>query len=194
MLTKVFNMFEPTEVQLTHGALMRLRIAAILGIFAIPIFAYLKLSAPAGSAQTIAIGAGIFAFAGFAYCAFSRIGNRLWIPESHLDENEVGLKRRVGSLSYQIVMAVIVVATFVAFIAWHKGSDPTISLLTLSYVFASIGGGTACLQTAIAAWMTPPLEGESNVKTFSDKYYLIFTIGILVLLALLSALLGHLLH
>jgi len=100
MLSAVYKAFEATEVQLTPKAITRLRVSAILSLFAIPIFAVAKLFDLPNGVSNVIIPFGLLCMLAMAYAFSTRLANRLWVPEKYLDESEIERKRRSSSLTY----------------------------------------------------------------------------------------------
>lgn len=194
MLKAMFDIFEPTEKQLTSAAIMRLRISMVFGFFALPIFAAIEVLALSGSARMAAIIVGIICYIGLVYGLITRMANRLWVPEKYLDESEIEIKRRSASLAYQIMMFTVaaLIATF--FVLSQQGSDFTVSARALVYLFGSLMCAFFCFQTFVAAMMIKPLSDGDIEITSMDKRYGFIMAGCLMTLALIGAAIGYLLN
>ena len=169
MLAKLFNVFETTEIQLTPSAIKRLRLSALLSIPMLPSFAAIELLSLTGNAKVAMLALGIISALAALYCFSTRMANRLWIPEKYLDEAEIERKRRSGSLTYQLLIWICAFAlpiTMLFFGGLDVDSDVGTVLTGRALVFllGSIFMITLSVQTAIAAWMTPPLSEDGNVE------------------------------
>lgn len=174
MLKAMFDIFETTEVQLTHSAVMRLRWASVMGFPALPIFAAIEYFEPTGALITVAFIAGIISVLSLVYCASTRLANRLWVPEKYLDEVEIERKRRSASLTYQIlVLLFAAVATVFLFVfpASQVSNSVSFTPRALTFLFGALLCCTCALQTGIAAWMTEPLTEGRPVRTPTDGWY-----------------------
>lgn len=192
MLKAMFDIFEPTEKQLTPAAIMRLRISMVFGFFALPIFAAVELLPLEDSVRMVAIIMGVICYIGLVYGLVTRMANRLWVPEKYLDESEIEIKRRSASLAYQIMMFTVaaLIATF--FVLSPKGSDFTVSARSLVYLFGSLMCAFFCFQTFVAAMMIKPLSDGDIEVTPMDKRYGLIIGGGLITLTLIGAVIGYL--
>jgi len=194
MLKAMFDIFEPTERQLTQRAISRLRLASVIGFFAMPLVGIAQLAPLTGGLNTAVTVLSIIACLAMVYCLLTRLANRLWVPEKYLDESEIELKRRSASLTYQILM--LVIAGLIAGMAFVSAGTPAAMDITLScnLVLLTLGSlliGAGCLQTGLAAWMTKPIDAEGTAPSLMDKRYGLFIIVFLMSGAAVGALLGH---
>lgn len=191
MLKAVFDIFEPTEKQLTKSAILRVRWTAVLGLFVLPTFAAIELLPITGDMRVAAITLGLALGAALLYCLSTRMANRLWVPEKYLDESEIEIKRRSASLAYQF----LVLALAAVLLLLTLPTVETAMLVTPRAITFSLGSifiGIICIQTIFATFMMKPLSDGSVDVTPMDKRYG-FIMG-LVLIALfgLSYLVGSL--
>ena len=187
MLARLFNIFETTEIQLTPNAIKRLRWSALLAIPTIPSFAAIEFLTLSGATQIAVIILGAISMLAMIYCFSTRMANRLWIPEKYLDEVEIDRKRRSGSLTYQLLIACLMlfIPIMVMFYTGFDGNAVAVwNGREITFLLASIFTIALSVQTAIAAWMTQPLSDDSNVEKvpMDARYKWIMGAVIIVLL------------
>ena len=185
MLAKVFNVFETTEIQLTPQAINRLRFSALMSIPAMPLFAAAEFLNFSESVNKVLIALGVICALALLYCFFTRMANRLWIPEKYLDEVEIDRKRRSASLTYQLLVIGLMVSLTIMLLL--TGAEKNSATLLSPRMFIFFLGSLMCVsmgvQTAIAAWMTEPLSHGKVDKVASDGRYkwvvllIILTVG-----------------
>lgn len=191
MWSAIFKTFETTEIQLTGRAIKRLRLSAVMAMFALPCFATVELLDLSKNVENILLVAGGVSFLALMYTAMVRLANRLWIPEKYLDEAEIERKRRSGSLTNQIMIWLFSFFTLVAVLADRFGLGAGIDWTprTFTFLFGILFMMMICVQTAIAAWMTEPLADVNVKKVASDTRYpwimlgsfvLVFGVGFLI--------------
>lgn len=186
MLTTFFKAFEATEIQLTAKAIKRLRISALLTYLVLPCypaFRFLELSKNVEIPLIIILTISVLAM---IYSSLTRLANRLWMPESYLDEVEIERKRRSASLTLQIMFGLLTVVAIVS-VFFHKftlGAEIAWTPLGLGYLFISLGAFAANTQIFIAACMTQPLADATAETIPADIKYkwsaLVFLIGLIV--------------
>ena len=183
MWSAIFKTFETTEIQLTNKAIKRLRLSAVMALFALPCFAAIELFDLSKNVENILLVAGGISFLALMYTAIVRLANRLWIPEKYLDEAEIDRKRRSGSLTNQIMIWLFSFFTLVAVLAdrFGLGSGIDWTPRTFTYLFGILFMMMICVQTAIAAWMTEPLADASVKRVASDTRYPWIILGLFVL-------------
>ena len=186
MLAKMFKVLETTEIQLTPKAVKRLRISALMSIPALPLFAVAELFEFSDMTTNLLLGFGTISFLALLYCATTRMANRLWVPEKHLDEVEVERKRRSGSLMYQVLLAFFAFFAGV-FLALDGGTANTFwSPRAFTYFFGSLFAVSTSVQVAIAAWMTEPLSEPDAVKVAADVRYQWIVFAIVIGLVIIN--------
>lgn len=171
MLSTFFNIFETTEMQLTPAAIRRLRVSSILSFFAFPCFAAAELIATSETAKIVLIVIGLICAAAMVYCFCTRLANRLWVPEKHLDEAEIERKRRSGSVTYQIMLTVLMVLAVAASLIVEGDLQVLLNPRAALYSTAAFFIGALSVQTAIAAFMTEPLSEGAVDKVPADSRY-----------------------
>ena len=183
MWSAIFKTFETTEIQLTNKAIKRLRLSAVMAMFALPCFATIEFFDLSKNVENILLVAGGISFLALMYTSIVRLANRLWIPEKYLDEAEIERKRRSGSLTNQIMIWLFSFFTLVAVLADRFGLGSVIDWTprTFTYLFGILFMMMICVQTAIAAWMTEPLADASVKRVASDTRYPWIILGLFVL-------------
>ena len=173
MLSKIYNVFETTEIQLTPQAIKRLRVTAILGLFALPLFAAAEMFNLSTRVTNILIGLGVISIISMLYSATTRMANRLWVPEKHLDEAEIERKRRSGSLTNQLILLALSLGclTVLTLELNGFGTGEWWNGRVFTYLFGSLVILSTSGQIAIAAWMTEPISDPQVSKVAADKKY-----------------------
>ena len=180
MLSAVYKAFEATEVQLTPKAITRLRVSAILSLFAIPIFAVAKLFDLPNGVSNVIIPFGLLCMLAMAYAFSTRLANRLWVPEKYLDESEIERKRRSSSLTYQIMIAALMITLVLLTLSRNALADFPWDTRTIFYLTAVLLFSVMSLQTIIAAYMISPISDDEAQKVAADGRYKWFMAATLI--------------
>lgn len=186
MLRALFDLFQITESQLSRAALLRLRLASIVGLFAVPL-GVIKLR-HSGQWNLLQFDgwydyAFVLTIIGFIFVAGTRAVNRLFIPDAYLDEGEITRKRQVNSTVFNVFMSLITIVLIIF-----------VLLLLSGYRELNVGFGTTqgiliflmavfmplfCLQGFLVSLIAKPLDfdGESLSFQKQDYKYLFLLIG-----------------
>ena len=171
MLSAVFKAFEATEVQLTPKAITRLRVSAILSLFAIPLFSAAKLFEWPDGVSNVLISFCLLCMLAMLYAFSTRLINRLWVPEKYLDESEIERKRRSSSLTYQFMIYALMIILVLLTLSRHALVDFPWDTRTIFYLTAVLLFSVMSLQTIIAAFMISPISDDEARKVAADGRY-----------------------
>ena len=192
MLKRIYDTFQITESQLTKASLMRLKLAALISLALMPVLTVMSMRGVTGLAIYIMIGLIGIALLSISYVAFARITNRVWVPNKHLDENEIQIKYKSAHKTYFWIVWVL----SIMLIGLHEAerlfglqfSDYSVNDVLYDTI-ASILITMFCLQSYFAASLMQPLEdddvlAQSENNKIDFRYKLAGTILVLCVLVL----------
>ena len=196
MLAKYFEMFEPTERQITAKALRRLKIAAMVALAAVPLIVVDKLiplETMHPVAATIIEAAFIISVIGFLFICCSRVFNRVWAPDKYLDESEILRKRESATFAYMVLgwgAGTIIISTVFAIIFINSFSLESISSDLIVFLFGSLIYTAFVLQAIKLVEITPAYEDpesdgmpHAKDKAYKNSFLFIFLIFIFLVFA-----------
>ena len=188
MLRALFDLFQITESQLSKGALLRLRFAAILGLLSLPLgVAKIKQHGLInfGQLETWVDYAFLLAVMGFFIVGITRSVNRLYIPDAYLDESEIMRKRQVNGMVFSILMHVGMTVFILLVLLGLIGINLSLNLNTEHYDFMFIliaFMSIFCLQGLLLSFIAKPLAEDDLPAKLSreDFIYLGMWIAVVV--------------
>ena len=185
MLKRFYDTFQITESQLTKASLMRLKLAALIGLAPMPLVTVMSIIEVTGLALYVMISVKVIAIPCFIYVACAGITNRVWVPDKYLDENEIQIKHKSAYKTYFWTSWVL----FIILLSPHAAErllDLQLSDYSVNDVLydtiASIWITMLCLQSYFAASSMQPLEGDddrarSDNNKIDFRYKLFLTIA-----------------
>ncbi len=195
MLRTFFDLFEVTESQLSNYAMMRLRIAGIIGLLVLPLgVAKVRQHGIINMTQLEYWFDYVFivAMLGFVVVAATRSVNRLFVPDAYLDESEIERKRKVNGLVFSIIMAISFALLCVLMVFFLSGREFSLKLISGHEILVFMMGifiPICCIQGLVLSFIAKPLDDDGLNKTMSkqDYKYLIMLIAFVTICTALAS-------
>jgi len=199
MFKKMFDMFEPTENQLTPKALKRVNRSSIWALTTVPLLGAFWFIGDADNTDTIKLiilVLIIISMIPFTMACGSRLVNRAWTPDKYLDESEIARKRESATFSfiYTTVIGMVIAGFWLLWVGLKLPfpkimQKPEFGLFILCFLVST----AMCLQAFKISKITSEFdhEGDGVEVIKADKNYWLIGGVIFVICMLVGFLMGY---
>ena len=158
-----------SERELTSKSLSRLKLFALLGMPATPLFALAEFGDFSPAVSLIFFGlsflSGIFLFV----VMLSKFTNRFWARDKYLDEWELQRKHHSMAIGFQVIDYAVCLLMAAAFLLIpFSNTTFTISLPQIAMACFSFIVFAVYIPLVFLLWSTKPVNAESNNMSLSD--------------------------